>query len=265
MKLKGKVAVVTGATRGIGRAHALRLAKLGADVVINDISLDAWKEYDEKLTAPSVMDECRALGVRAEGIAADVTKKEAVDGMVKQVIKDFGRVDILVNNAGGIFGDIPKSFASMVPEDQLRGTIDRNLMGTIFCCQAVAPAMKAQKWGRIVTTSSQAGMRAQEGGVYASYGAAKAAVISYTRYLAQELGKFNITVNCLAPAFVSTGRLEALSFGRPGVRERTEAQVALGRLAMPDDIAKVMEFFVTDLGDYVTGQCLSVCGGAIRF
>ena len=101
--------------------------------------------------------------------------------------------------------------------------------------------------------------------MYASYGAAKAGVIAYTRYLAQKLGPYNITVNCIAPAYVSTGRLEALSFSRPGVREKTKARVALGRLATPDDIAKVMEFFVTDLGDYVTGQCLSVCGGVIRF
>ena len=224
----------------------------------------AWKEYDEPLTAASVMDEAKKFGVRSIGIAADVTKKAAVDQMVKQVVDAFGRVDILVNNAGGIAGDIPKSFASIVPEDQLRATMDRNLYGTIFCCQAVAVHMKAQKWGRIVNTASQAGMRAQNGGVYASYGAAKAGVIMYTRYLAQELGPFNITVNCLAPAFVSTGRLNKLSFDRGG-RERSVAETPLGRLALPDDIAKVMEFFVTDLGDFVTGQCVSVCGGVIRF
>jgi 3-oxoacyl-[acyl-carrier protein] reductase len=265
MKLKGKVALVTGAARGIGRAHALRLAQLGADVIVNDINLEAFKEFDEKITAPTVMDEIRALGVRSAGIASDVGKKDQVEAMVKRALDEFGHIDILINNAGGLAGDIPKSFASIVPEDQLRATIDRNLMGTIFCCQAVAPSMKEQKWGRIVNTASQAGMRAQERGVYASYGAAKAGVIAYTRYLAQELGRYGITVNCIAPAFVSTGRLEALAYSRPGARERTVAEVALGRLAVPEDIAKVMEFFVTDLGDYVTGQCLSVCGGAIRF
>ncbi len=264
-KLKGKVAIVTGATRGIGRGHALRLGQLGADVIINDISLDAWKEFSEELTAPTVMDEVKKFGVRSIGIETDVTKKDAVEKMVKEALDEFGHIDILINNAGGLAGEIPQSYASSVPEDQLRATIDRNLMGTIFCSQAVAPSMKAQKWGRIVNTSSQAGMRSQEGGVYASYGAAKAAVIMYTRYLAQELGQYNITVNCIAPAFVSTGRLEKLSYSRPGARERTSAQVALGRLALPEDIAKVMEFFVTDLGDYVTGQCLSVCGGVIRF
>ncbi|MBN1380766.1 MAG: SDR family oxidoreductase [Deltaproteobacteria bacterium] len=265
MKLKGKVALVTGAARAIGRAHAVRLARLGADVIINDINLEAFKEFDEKITAPTVMDECRAVGVRSIGIEADVGKKDEVNAMVKQALVEFGHIDILINNAGGGTGDIPNSFASIVSEKDLHATLDRNLMGTIFCCQAVAPSMKEQKWGRIVTTSSQAGMRAQDGGFYAPYGVAKAGIIAYTRYLAQELGPFGITVNCLAPAYVSTGRLEAIAYSRPGNREKTIAQVPLGRLAEPEDIAKVMEFFVTDLGDYVTGQCLSVCGGAIRF
>jgi NAD(P)-dependent dehydrogenase (short-subunit alcohol dehydrogenase family) len=265
VKLKGKIALVTGAARGIGRAHALRLAGLGADVIINDINLEAHKEFNETITASTVMDECRTLGVRSIGIEANVGKKDRVDAMVKQALADFGHIDILINNAGGGAGDIPRSFASIVSEEDLRLTFDRNLMGTIFCCQAVAPVMKEQKWGRIVTTSSQAGLRAQDGGFYAPYGVAKAGVISYTRYLAQELGPFGITVNCLAPAFVRTGRLETTSFSRPGIRERVIAQVPLGRLAEPEDVAKVMEFFVTDLGDYVTGQCLSVCGGVIRF
>jgi len=265
MKLEGKVALVTGAARAIGRAHALRLAKLGADVVINDINLEAFKEFGEKITAPTVMDEVKALGVRSIGIETDVGKKEQVEAMVKRVLDEFGHIDILINNAGGLAGEIVESFASSVSEEDLKATFDRNLMGTIYCCQAVAEPMKAQRWGRIVNTSSQAGLQAQQGGVYASYGAAKAGVIAYTRYLAQELGPYGITVNCIAPAYVSTGRLEALAYSRPGARERTIGQVPLGRLAQPDDIAKVTEFFVTDLGDYVTGQCLSVCGGAIRF
>jgi 3-oxoacyl-[acyl-carrier protein] reductase len=265
VKLKGRVALVTGAARGIGRAHALRLAQLGADVVINDINLEAYKEFGETITAATVMDEVKALGVRSTGIEAHVGRKDQVEAMVKKVLDEFGHIDILINNAGGLAGEVAASFASSVSEEDLEATFDRNLMGTIFCCQAVAEPMKAQKWGRIVTTSSQAGMRAQQGGIYASYGAAKAGVIAYTRYLAQELGPYGITVNCIAPAYVSTGRLEALAYSRPGAKERTISQVPLGRLAQPEDIAKVMEFFVTDLGDYVTGQCLSVCGGAITF
>ena len=265
MKLKGRVALVTGAARGIGRAHALRLAQLGADVVINDINLEAFKEFGETITADNVMEEVRALGVKSTGIEADVGKKEQVEVMVKKVLNEFGHIDILINNAGGLAGEIAASFASSVSEEDLAATFNRNLMGAIYCSQAVAEPMKSQKWGRIITTASQAGLQAQQGGVYASYGAAKAGVIAYTRYLAQELGPYGITVNCIAPAYVSTGRLEALAFSRPGARENTIARVPLGRLAQPEDIAKVMEFFVTELGDYVTGQCLSVCGGAIRF
>jgi len=264
MKLKGKVALITGAGRGIGRAHAFRLARLGADIVINDINLKSHEEFDEEITADSVMDEVRALGVRCIGLEADVGKKDQAEAMVQQAIKEFEHVDILINNAGGIAGKPAESFASRVSEEDLRATMDRNLMGTIYCCQAVAEHMKAREWGRIVTTSSQAGLRSQMGGVYASYGAAKAGVIAYTKYLAQELGPYNITVNCIAPAYVRTERLWRQSFSQ--VKDvRKELRVPLGRLAEPDDISKVVEFFVTDLGDYVTGQCLSVCGGAVNF
>jgi 3-oxoacyl-[acyl-carrier protein] reductase len=125
--------------------------------------------------------------------------------------------------------------------------------------------MKTQRWGRIVNTASQAALQAQQEGVYASYGVAKAGVVTYTRYLAQELAPYGITVNCIAPAYVSTERLEKTVFSIPGWREKFVDQISLGRMAQPDDISKVVEFLVTDLGDYVTGQCLSVCGGAIKF
>jgi 3-oxoacyl-[acyl-carrier protein] reductase len=264
-KLDGKLALVSGATRGIGRAHALRLARLGADVVINDIDLESYKEFGEKISAPTVADEVRALGVRCIGIEADVADKNQVTSMFKTVLDEFRHIDILINNAGGLVGEVSQSFASSVSEKDLRATIDRNLMGTIFCCQEAAGPMKIQKWGRIVNTASQAALQAQQGGVYASYGVAKAGVIAYTRYLAQELAPYGITVNCIAPAYVSTERLEKSVFSIPGWREQFLAQIALGRMAEPDDISKVMEFLVTDLGEYLTGQCLSACGGVIKF
>ena len=264
MKLKGKVALVTGAARGIGRAHALRLARLGADIIINDINLKSYEEFDEEITATTVAEEIASVGVRAIGIEADVGEKNEAEAMVQSAIEAFGAVDILINNAGGLAGRMGKSFAASVSEEDLRATIDRNLMGTIFCCQAVADNMKSRKWGRIVNTASQAGMQTQAGGIYASYGAAKAGVISYTHYLAEELGPHGITVNCIAPAYVRTRRLELQSFNR--IKDvGKELRVPLGRFAEPDDVAKVVEFFVTDLGDYVTGQTLSVCGGAIKF
>lgn len=264
MKLKGKVALVTGAGRGIGLAHAIRLAKLGANVAVNDIDLESAKEFDEELGADSVMDLITNLGVKSVGFEANVCHEDEAKGMVDKVVSEFGKIDILINNAGGIAGKPAESFASSVSYEDIKNTLDRNLMGTIFCSQAAAVHMKEQKFGRIVNTSSQAGMRSQGGGVYASYGVAKAGVIAYTVYLAQELGPFNITVNCLAPAYVATERLMRQSFRR--IQDvRKELKVPLGRLAEPDDVAKVMEFFVTDLGDYITGQTISVCGGAINF
>jgi NAD(P)-dependent dehydrogenase (short-subunit alcohol dehydrogenase family) len=266
MKLRERVALITGAGRGIGRAHALRLAGLGARIVVNDIDLESRREYDEGPGRASVAEEVRAKGVECLAIQADVTNKEEVEAMVRQALDAFGRIDILINNAGGLAGQVIESFASSVSERDLRETIDRNLLGTIFCSQAVAPSMKARGWGRIVNTASQAGFQAQQGGVYASYGAAKAGVMAYTRYLAQELGSVGITVNCIVPAYVNTRRLQVLVYDAiPGVRDRLLEQIPLGRLAEPDDVAKAAEFFVTDLGDYITGQCLSVCGGAIKF
>jgi 3-oxoacyl-[acyl-carrier protein] reductase len=265
MKLQGKVALITGGGRAIGRSHALRLAGLGADMVINDINLESYKEFGAKITGSTVVDEVTALGVRCIGIEADVTQKTQVEAMVQKALEEFGHIDILINNAGGLAGEVMKSYASLAPEEDIRATLDRNLMGTIFCSQAVAESMKKQKWGRIVNTSSQAGLQAQPGGFYAHYGAAKAAVMSYTRYLAQEMAPHGILVNCIVPAYVSTERLERKVFSLPGMREQLASQVPLGRMATPEDISKVVEFFVTDLSDYVTGQCLSVCGGAIRF
>ena len=266
MTLKGKVALVTGAARAIGRAHALRLAALGADIVINDVNLESFKEFDEDIGEASVVEEIMAKGVECLGIEADVTDKGQVEAMVQQALDTFGHIDILINNAGGLAGEVLESFASTVSEADLRATLDRNLLGTIFCCQAAAPSMKTHGWGRIVNTASQAGLQAQQGGVYASYGAAKAGIISYTRSLAQELGPFGITVNCLVPAYVNTRRLQVLVYDAiPGIKDRLLEQIPLGRLAEPDDVAKAAEFFITDLGDYITGQCLSVCGGAIKF
>ena len=248
-KLTGKVALITGAGRGLGRAYALHLAKLGADVVVNDISLTAHEEYDEAITAESVPAEIAALGRRSLGIEADVTQAEQVQAMVEQIEGEFGQLDILVNNAGGaLFGNnFPK-------------TLDVNLMGTVHCCQAVAPIMKRQGSGKIVNVGSQAGIIGQSPSPYA---VAKAGIIHYTRGLAAELGPYNINVNCIAPGFILSSR--AIAWGRNEGEKRTqlESKIALGRLGMPEDCAKVIEFLVTDMSDYVTGQTIPVCGGYV--
>ena len=272
-ELEGKVAIVTGAgrLRGIGRASAVALAQLGADVVVTGTGRDpATFPPDEKAVGwkdiESTAEEVRALGRRALPLIVNVTNRQQVQAAVDRTIQEFGRVDILVANAGGMAGDRTMSHASRVPEDDFRANLDRNLMGTVFCCQAAAVPMKRQRSGRIVTVASIAGLRGLQDGYYASYGTAKAAIINYTRYLAAELAPFGINVNCLAPAYINTRRLATWNAWdtEEGLRP-VLSQIPMGRLGEVEDCAKVVEFFVTDLSDYVTGQCLSVCGGAVSF
>lgn len=267
MKLKGKVALVTGSGRGLGRSFALRLALLGADVVINDIDLEAAKEYDEALTATTVVDEIRALGRRSIGIEADVTDKSAVEGMMQKIVDEWGRLDILVNNAGGSLRHPhdKNNTAALAHEDYYRYIMDINLTGTIYCCQAASVPMKEQQSGRIVNVGSQAGMWSGKGGGGMPYKVAKGGVIHYTRILAAELGPFGVNVNSIAPGFILSSRAVASGRGESPTKERLEAEIPLGRLGVPEDCAKVVEFLVTDLSDYVTGQCIPVCGGYVGF
>lgn len=266
MILENKVAIVTGSARGIGRSIALTLAKEGCDIVVADLNLDGWKEFGgEDLAADSVEDEVKLLGRDAMSIVVDVTDKASAENMVAKAIEKFGKVDFLINNAGGLAGTMATSFASTMPEEQLKATVERNLYGTIFCSQAVAPHMKERKYGKIVNFGSQAGLRAQPGGVYAPYGAAKAAVINYTHYLGAELAPFNINVNAVVPAYVGTHRLNTTVFDVGDNRETYEKEVPIGRIADPEDIAKVIKFLVSEDSAYVVGQSISVCGGVITF
>lgn len=264
-KLTGKVALVTGAGRGLGRAYALRLAGLGANVVINDLVLDSAKEFDEDLTAETVMAECEQLsGAKSIGIAADVTQKAAVEQMVAETLAEFGRLDILVNNAGGVLRDYNAGGASTVSEGDWRFIMDINLTSTLFCCQAAAVPMKAQKSGKIINVSSQAGLRGNMEGKVSHYCVAKAGIVEYTRVLAGELGPYNVNVNCIAPGMVVTSRA-AKQFGRdkPENIAQIVKEIPLGRIGYPEDCAKVIEFLATDLSDYVTGQVVCVDGGQV--
>lgn len=263
MKLEGKAAIVTGAARGLGRAYALRLAQLGADVAVVDINLDAAAEFDEKLGAVSVPAEIEALGRRSIGIQADLSSREAVFAMVETVMRSFGRVDILVNNAGGALTPADRSKASETPEEDARFLFDVNFMSTMFCCQAVVPIMKQQQSGVIVNISSQSAISTYPGGMIAAYASAKAAVTQYTRYLATEVGPFGIRANCLSPGVILTSRVAAQAAKRGIGAEKDAARVPLGRLGQPEDCAGVLEFLTTDLSQYVTGQCISVCGGVV--
>jgi 3-oxoacyl-[acyl-carrier protein] reductase len=273
-KLAGKVAVVTGGARGLGRGYALRLAALGADVAIIDRNLNSAAVYAferSAMTAPTVMAECEARGVAALGIEADVTDRARTTAAVATILRRFGRLDIAVCNAGGgtvLFADeraandtaseggdvVTTGMPSDCSQEMLTRVLDGNLMATMYTCMAVAPQMKHQGAGKIITVASTAGVDARGG--YHPYGTAKAAIIHYTRALAQELGPFNINVNAIAPGIIRTGRL--------GDRSHMSELIALRREGTIEDCAKVVEFLATDLSDYVTGRTIIIDGGLLR-
>ena len=256
MKLEGQVAIVTGGARGIGRRYALHLAGLGADVLVADVDFEAATAFGEELGAATVVEEVRGMG-RRSALFGDLMKAETCGQMVQCCLDELGRLDIIVNNAGGNLTPIDAT-PSTVTEKDTRRQFDLNFMTTVNCCQAVAPIMKAQRSGVIVNTSSAAARFVSPLGRMASYGAAKAAVAHFTRSLARELGPFGIRVNSIAPGLILTSRVK---------RQRGETvshdldRVALGRFGTAEDCALVVEFLVTDLSRYVTGQSISVCGG----
>jgi 3-oxoacyl-[acyl-carrier protein] reductase len=269
--LSGKVALITGGARGLGRGYALRLAGLGADIAIVDRNLSAAQAYEferAQMTADTVMAECEAFGVRALGLEVDLIDRDAAEQAVNTVADELGRIDIAVCNAGGgtfTFADERESGAEEgdlnttgtpadCPQDMLTRVLDINLMTCMYTCMAVAPHMKRQQSGKIVTVSSTAGVDAGAG--YHPYGTAKAAIIHYTRALAQELGPYNINVNAIAPGIIRTGRL--------GDRSAMARRIPLRREGTIEDCAKVVEFLVTDLSDYVTGRTIVIDGGLYR-
>lgn len=263
MKLAGKVALVTGAARGLGRAYALHLASLGADVVINDVNLNAAQEFNEQLNAESVMAEIEAMGRRSLGVQADVTNQDAVAGMFEEIAGTFGRLDILVNNAGGnLRHEGADDSASSSPPERYQFIMDINLTSCILCCQAASRLMKEQQSGKIVNVASQAGLWSGRNGGGMAYKLAKAGVAHYTRVLAAELGPFGIHVNSIAPGFIASSRTK--SFWVKAGNDLTD-QIALRRVGQPEEAAKVIEFLTTDLSDYVTGQCIPICGGYVAW
>jgi 3-oxoacyl-[acyl-carrier protein] reductase len=247
-----RAAIVTGAAHGFGRAISLAFAQRGAAVWACDV-------VDDELLETQRL--CTATGGRCETRVVDVRDKAAVDAFVAEASAASGHVDILINNAGGVLGQVGRPLEEITPE-QWQSIFDVNVSGAFFFSQAVAPGMKAARWGRIVNISSGAGLGISLTGIQA-YASAKAAQIGLTRQLAHELGAWNITVNNIAPGFVrSNANTERQweSYGEEGQRELVE-RIALKRLGTADDIAYGVLFFASDYANWITGQVISIDGG----
>jgi 3-oxoacyl-[acyl-carrier protein] reductase len=264
-KLDGKVAIVTGAARGLGRAYARRLAGLGARVAVFDIDLRSYEEFSAEAAAMSALDtaaEIEAAGGEALALQVDVADQPAVRAGVARVVDSWGRIDVLVANAGGGgAGAAAQTKASALEPALLQSATANNLFGTIYTVAAVAPVMKRQGSGKIITVSSLAGTVHSADGSLAHYGAVKAAVAHYTRYLAQDLGPFGVTANCIAPGVIATGRIASALLAGEAASNRLIETIALRRLGAVEDCARVVEFLATDLSDYVTGAVIPVDGG----
>jgi 3-oxoacyl-[acyl-carrier protein] reductase len=259
--LEGRVALVTGAGRGLGRAFAERLAALGCAVAVHGRREHGPAEYGEGTTLTDTAQQVAArFGVPAVPVLADLTQAEEAERLLRTVADRLGPPYVLVHNAGGDIGHAggkpDPNDAVMVAEPDVRAVLDRNLLSTIFLCQHAARGMVARREGRIVTVSSVAAFRGRaQGAIYAT---AKAAVVHYTRCLADQLRPHNVTANCIAPGDTRTGRFL-------GTRAVDPARLAEGgtldRIAQVDEVARAVEVFAGPLGDFVTGQVLRVDGG----
>jgi 3-oxoacyl-[acyl-carrier protein] reductase len=269
--LSGRVALVTGGSRGLGRADALTLAQAGADVVIADIQIesDSGAEADRYgpmaqaaraqglVYSEATAQEIGELGRRSAAVKCDVTDRDQVAETVRGVVEEFGSVDILVNNAGTL--DHLAQLADQSP-DLWERDLRVNLTGSFNCAQAVWPHMKERGWGRIVNMASVAGTLGGFG--QASYSATKAGLLGLTRSLALEGARHGITCNAIVPGIIGT---EAFRFGNPEMNERMVRRTAMRRAGEPEDVANAIAFLCSDLAGYITGVGLNVSGGIELF
>jgi 3-oxoacyl-[acyl-carrier protein] reductase len=269
--LTGRVALVTGGSRGLGRADALTLARAGADVVIADIQIESDAGEDAERYGPlaraaraqglvyseATAREITELGRRSAAIRCDVTDRAEVNATIERAVSEFGAVDILVNNAGTLdhLGQLPDQSPELWDRD-----LRVNLTGAFTCAQAVWPHMRAQGWGRIVNMASVAGTLGGFG--QASYATTKAGLLGLTRTLALEGARHGITCNAIVPGIIGT---EAFDFGDPQMNERMIRRTAMRRPGVPEDIANAIAFLCSDLASYITGIGLNVSGGIELF
>jgi len=269
--LSGRVALVTGGSRGLGRADALTLARAGADVVIADIQVESDAGEDVERYGPlaqaaraqglvfseATAREIQGMARRAAAIKCDVTDRAEVEATVARAVAEFGSVDILVNNAGTL--DHVGQLGDQVPELWERD-LRVNLTGAFNCAQAAWPHMRERGWGRIVNMASVAGTLGGFG--QASYSTTKAGLIGLTRTLALEGARHGITCNAIVPGIIGT---EAFQFGNPAMNERMVKRTALRRPGEPQEVANAIAFLCSDLASYITGVALNVSGGIELF
>ena len=269
--LSGRVALVTGGSRGLGRADALTLARAGADVAIADILVeselseetDSWGALATAARAQGMVhteetvEEIRALGRRSLAVRCDVTDREQVAAAVARTVEELGSVDILVNNAGTL--DHAAQFPKQSP-DLWQRDLDVNLTGAFNCSQAAWPHMRERGWGRIVNMSSVAGTLGGFG--QASYSTTKAGLLGLTKTLAMEGGRHGITVNAIVPGVIGT---EAFHFANAEMNERIVNRTVFKRAGDPQDVANAIAFLCSDLAAYITGVGLNVSGGIELF
>jgi len=242
MNLSGKVAIVTGSSRGIGKAIALKLADAGASVVVTGHIEDA----------EPVAKEIRAKGRQSLAVRASVTSAADIEKLVEATLSTFGRVDILVNNAG-ITRD---QLVLKMSEDDWNAVLDTNLKSVFLCTRAVLRPMLKQRWGRIINISSVIGLIGNPG--QANYAASKAGIIGFTRTIAKEVGSRGITANVIAPGFIETRMTQAMNQAQ---RQELMKRIPLGSLGTPEDVAEAAAFLASDGARYITGQVLGVDGG----
>jgi NAD(P)-dependent dehydrogenase (short-subunit alcohol dehydrogenase family) len=256
MELAGQVAIVTGAGRGIGRATALELARLGADIVVAEL---------DRATAERTAVEVKGLGRRVSVVPTNVTSRADLQAMIEHTRTEFGRIDILVNNAGIYRAALPLD----ITEEHWDAVMNINARAVFFASQAVLPTMIAQKRGTIISLASMAGKTGSRTNL--PYNASKAAVISITKSLALAHAADGIRVNCVCPGFVETDMWTAvtreqstlLGLSPEDFHRQRAAQVPLGRLERPEDVANVIGFLASDRAGYMTGQAINVTGGLI--